>query len=279
MIIVPSNLFPQWKSEIRRHLTSDALNIFYVEDKKTPFPALKDVLQCDVLIMSKKRFEQEMNVRTASALSIKQEEIISPLQKLHFLRLIVNEGHDFASSASKNSSFFALQKLRVDRKWIVSGTPGRGLIGAEMEQLKLAMDGSLKEITEVLRKRRVKLPGVGEEKELEHLGRIVTRFFGLQPWANTSGDDVANWKWYVSNDTVAREPHSLRKVLQSLVVHHRVEDFEKDVKLPALHNRVVHIRSSWHNKMSINLFVPPQTPSLRNEPTKTICFTLTTGDP
>ena len=258
LIIVPANLFAQWKSEIHLHLTGDALSVLYVEDEKTPFPELEDVLRCDIIIMSKKRFEEEMDVRAAQVISSEQGETISPLRKLHFLRLIVDEGHDFASSASKSSSFYALQRLRVDRKWIVSGTPSQSLIGAEMGQMTLGVDGIQRNIAEVLKKRRARLLEVGEKKELEHLGRIVTGFFGLQPWANTGGNDIADWKWYISNDThqsMAREPHSLRKILQSLVVRHRVEDFERDVKLPALHNRVVYVKPSWHNKMSINLFM------------------------
>lgn len=258
LIIVPANLFAQWKSEIRLHLTPDALRVLYIEDEKTRFPPLSDVLRYDIIIVSKKRFEQEMDVRAGSETPNVQEKPLSPLRKIHFLRLIVDEGHDFASSASKNSSFWALQKLRVDRKWIVSGTPGQGLVGAELEQATMATHESRDEVVEILKKRRTRLPGGGEKKDLEHLGRIVIGFFGLQPWANSAGNDPAPWSWYVLPDDdpgSLRKPFSLRKVLQGLVIRHRPEDFKRDIELPALHNEVVYVEPSWHDKLSINLFI------------------------
>ena len=258
LIIVPPNLFAQWKSEIQIHLTPGSLQVLYVEGEKIPFPPLSDVLRCDIIIMSKKRFELEMDVHAGSETPDEQEKAISPLRLVHFLRLIVDEGHDFASSTSKNSSFWALQKLRVERKWIVSGTPGQGLVGAELDQATMTSHESQADVAEVLKKRRTRLPGGGEKKDLEHLGRIVSGFFAIQPWANSAGNDLAPWSWYVLPDDdpgSLRKPFSLRKVLQGLVIRHRTEDFKHDIDLPALHNEVVYVEPSWNDKLSINLFI------------------------
>ena len=52
-----------------------------------------------------------------------------------------------------------------------------------------------------------------------------------------------------------RKARSLRTLLQSLVVRHRIEDIEADIQLPPLHNRVVYLQPSWHDKLSINSFI------------------------
>ena len=60
------------------------------------------------------------------------EEHQSPLMEVHFLRIIMDEGHEFSSSGHRSTVYWALQKLCVDRKWIVSGTPASGLLGVEV---------------------------------------------------------------------------------------------------------------------------------------------------
>ena len=39
------------------------------------------------------------------------------------------------------------------------------------------------------------------------------------------------------------------------MVRHRIEDIEADIQLPPLHNRVVYLQPSWHDKLSLNLFI------------------------
>ena len=251
LVVVPQNLFAQWRAEIELHLVPNALNVCYLDNDKTPVPSIQDLLHFDILIISRRRFEQEMGVHQ-SILTYQEE--VSPLRELHFLRLIVDEGHDFASSAARNSSFYALKKLRVDRKWVVSGTPSQGLVSADIEQpvsmQDLTQGGSFE--------REVDLPMASQKKDLEHLGRIVVGFFDLKPWANTTNDDIAPWNWYIMPEDETISPHkskTLRTILQDLVVRHRAEDFESDISLPPLHHEVVRLQPSWQDKLSINMFV------------------------
>lgn len=55
----------------------------------------------------------------------------SPLKELHFKRLIVDEGHGFGTS-SRTDAVVVVDFLQLTARWIVSGTPTKGLYGAEI---------------------------------------------------------------------------------------------------------------------------------------------------
>ncbi|KAL8648856.1 MAG: hypothetical protein Q9210_004749 [Variospora velana] len=286
LIIVPQNLLSHWRSEIAAHINNDALQIYYVDSKESVMPPARELQLCDVVLMSKSRLEEEMSLNSnlknpctcaeaensrCSAHSITSYS--SPLADLHFLRIIVDEGHDFSSFGRKNNAVFALQKLQVERRWIVSGTPSSGLLGIEAstatcETLSGVDDRDSLLVKDILERRRrsgielqlessvQKSALLQERKDLEKLGSIVVDFLDLHPWSNTKGgNDAASWKQYIiPNDDGVRKPKSLANVLESLVVRHRVQDVEKDIKLPLLHNRTVYLEPKWHDKLSLNLF-------------------------
>ena len=254
LIIVPSNLVQQWIDEIALHLEKDALTVVVLDSLKKPSSPEADLQLCDVILISKARFEREMGTSEDSQTG-------SVFRGLHFLRVIIDEGHEFASSGSKTNYVEALRKLRVDRKWIVSGTPASSLLGVEVDLAanESSKHGHTKEHVshqDVLEARRFESILTQERSDIEKLGRLVVGFFGLQPWANSKAGDSASWQKYVMpTKTGERKPLSLRRILKSLVVRHRIEDVEADVQLPPLHNRIVYLQPSWHDKLSINLFI------------------------
>lgn len=307
LVVVPLNLFTQWQSEMALHIKPGALKILSVQALDTLMPSKNEILTCDVLLISKQRLEREMKPLEIIATTKKMVKCIcssardcncaaagpnyhSSLRNLHFLRIIVDEGHDFASSGGTNNAIWALRRLHVDRRWIVSGTPSAGLLGVEVglaanetssstgsNDVVVDLEAQNKESvrinkeTVLIRKHRSRISNqvereltlrtqastrLQEYKDLQKLGRIVVDFLGLRPWANTRGEDLASWQKYVlpAKDGT-RKPRSLKSILESLVVRHRIEDVEKDVKLPPLHNRVVYLEPSWHDKLSINLFL------------------------
>lgn len=285
LVVVPPNLFDHWKNEIAAHIEKDALKVLYVDNDEMEMPPARELQLCDVILMSKSRFEEEMSVTSTlknpctcaenswlcSAHS--SSPYSSPLADLHFLRIIVDEGHDFSSFGRKNNAVFALQKLHVDRRWIVSGTPSSGLLAIEastatVETLNGTGDRDSLLVEDILESRRstgIDLqvdPSVRrsallqERKDLEKLGSIVIDFLNLRPWSNSKGGDAASWKKYIiPSEDGQRKPKSLANVLESLVIRHRVEDIEKDIKLPPLHNRTVYLEPTWHDKLSLNLFI------------------------
>ena len=181
--------------------------------------------------------------------------------EVHFLRIIMDEGHEFSSSGHKSSTYWALQKLYVDRKWIVSGTPASGLLGVEVGTATLETSTSAAEHhrstnLDLLEFRRHESALVQERRDLEKLGVIVAGFLQVKPWANSKEHDPASWSKYIMpHSDGRRKVGSLKTLLNSLVVRHRIEDIEADIQLPPLHNRVVYLQPSWHDKLSLNLFI------------------------
>lgn len=251
LILLPPNLFHQWRKEVSLHLEEDALKVLYMESVEAKMPSTSELISYDVIIMSQRCFEQEFS----------KENYRSPLQELHFLRVIADEGHAFASSTGwKNKATEALQNLRVERRWVVSGTPAAGLLGVEVNlaanetpQGQPAGSEDIKKFS--LACLRKASPLGQEQKDLLKLGSLVTDFLSLSPWVNSRNDDFASWNNYIMPRKSGCRKRCLRPVLESLVVRHQIEDVEADIRLPPLYNQVVYLQPSWHDKLSINLFV------------------------
>ena len=282
LVIVPQNLLSQWRKEISAHVENSRLQILYLEaDGEVQIPPADTLLLYDLILMSKPRFEKEMapgeNVKVLSKARkqmggclcsldedchcSRSDEYQTPLKEIHWLRIIMDEGHEFSSSGRSGTACWALRNLRVDRKWIVSGTPVNGLLGVEVEtatnetseRLAHSCKTSNRDLLEVRRKETALSQ---ERKDLEKLGVLVTGFLQVKPWANSKEDDPASWQKYIMpHQDGRRKASSLKRLLESLVVRHRIEDIEADIQLPPLHNRVVYLPPSWHDKLSINLFL------------------------
>ena len=282
LIIVPQNLLSQWMTEIHNHVEDNRLHVLYLDSgNETSIPSADEILDYDVILMSRPRFEKEMvpgdSVKAFSDAKrnrggcscpldrdcqcSKHDEYQSPLKEIHWFRIIMDEGHEFSSSGRSSTTYWALQNLRVERKWIVSGTPANGLIGVEVgtaacETSDGITDRSSTSNQEVLEIRRRELALTQERKDLEKFGILVNGFLRVKPWANSSEEDSASWQKYIMpHKDGRRKAGSLKRLLESLVVRHRIEDIEADIQLPPLYNRVVHLQPSWHDKLSLNLFL------------------------
>ena len=278
LVIVPSNLVVQWQNEIATHLEEDSLSVLVIDSLSQAIPSATDLMQYDIILIRKDRFECELQTHEGTTNRRKHTSTCkcpyddhcnssftnpyySPFRDLHFLRLIVDEGHNFVSSGSKGNAVHVLKSLHVDRRWIVSGTPSNGLLGVEVgmaanETSENSCSTDPKEKKTALNARREEVVLSQERKDLEKLGRIVVDFLALQPWVNQKvGDDPASWQKYIlPSKNGQRKAKSLRSTLESLVVRHRIEDIEADLQLPPLQNRVVYLEPSFHDKLSLNLF-------------------------
>ncbi|KAI4239321.1 MAG: hypothetical protein L6R40_005536 [Gallowayella cf. fulva] len=284
LVVVPRNLVSHWKSEIAAHVVEETLQILELDSNEVVTPLADDLMSYDLILMSKDRLVEEMCLKSSlkNACSCSSthrcrcsanRDYSSPLKELHFLRIIVDEGHNFSTFGRKNSAVAALACLRVERRWIVSGTPSSGLLGVEASTATLETLGDVdgnhsRLIRAVLEDRRsggfddittasVRRSALQQErKDLEKLGSIVVDFLNLKPWSNSKGNDAASWKQYIMpTESGQRKPKSLGSVLESLVIRHRVEDIEKDIELPPLHNRTVYLEPRWHDKLCLNLFI------------------------
>ncbi|KAK5958302.1 hypothetical protein OHC33_000144 [Knufia fluminis] len=267
LIIVPPNLIIQWQQEIKQHIDEDAIDVFVIDGPSIMVPPWQDLVKYDVILISKSRFEQEYrddDLHQGKGTRY-AEKYKSPLTEVRWLRVICDEGHGFAGSATKTNAMAMLDKMFIERRWVVSGTPSSNLHGVEVglasaeSNLNAQSTASPDAFGSALKQRRAPSTQDSEAKDLERLRLIVVNFLKLQPWANKKGEDMADWKTYLAPRTNEHAKRysmpALREVMQTLIVRHRIQDVECDLTLPSLHNKVVYLEPSYHDKLAINQFI------------------------
>lgn len=257
LIVVPKNLVHQWKAEIAKHLQPDALRVLILEDRRKPVPPARELAQYDLVLFSRPRFENE-NKNTA-------EIYESPLKRLHWSRIIIDEGHGI-SSGSSNAAVVAERLVRAERRWVVSGTPAKDLMGVEVElnAMTNGVDPSLRERSLEQRK-SFNIYQEQSSGAIKAIGQLASRFLKAQPWAASQSllqlRDAANWEDYVyRHESLTMKTYSgfstcFRRTLENLVVKTRPEDVEKDLELPPLHRTIVRLEPCFFDKITANLFV------------------------
>ncbi|KAK1139304.1 hypothetical protein N8T08_001075 [Aspergillus melleus] len=260
LIVVPPNLVNHWLHEIQRH--TEGLKVCVLRDSSDATPSPEVLLQQDIILLSRSRFERE----AGDALHIRRQSgnlAESPLTQVHWFRIIVDEGHNVAGHGHRTNMVHMIDKLHVERRWIVSGTPSGGLYGVEVSLASQETNTSDTDLTEattaVLHGRRRTGNLIDNElKDLDKLKLIVTQFLDVKPWSNSRANDPANWTKYikpVGEDGRRRKAPSLRATLQGLVVRHRMETIHTQITLPRLHNKVVHLEPTFYDKLNLNLFI------------------------
>ncbi|OAK98444.1 hypothetical protein IQ06DRAFT_226930 [Phaeosphaeriaceae sp. SRC1lsM3a] len=189
-------------------------------------------------------------------------EYESPLRKLHWLRMIIDEGHNFSSSMS-NAVLLAKQ-IQVERRWVVSGTPAKNLVGVELDTVTLESDIAN---THAIRQGAIEQRKTfsAQDKDgsnaVKALGSLASHFLMVRPWCDSSAEGKLEWDDYVyRHENQYKKTHSgfsscFLRVLESLVIKTRPEDVERDIVLPPMTHRVVYLKPCWYDKMTANLFV------------------------
>ncbi|KAF1951038.1 hypothetical protein CC80DRAFT_425642 [Byssothecium circinans] len=303
IIVVPRNLLHQWQSEIRKHVALGSLRILVVDTApkrgkvKTPapgqdavefcseLPAPTDLMEYDIVLFTRNRFEQEIQDGAdekgrrswaGAPLSCRCPYIgssripdcsctgdvyESPLKKIHWLRIIIDEGHNFSSSVS--NAVLVAKQLQAERRWVVSGTPAKSLVGVEMDLLATeeeSLDQAFLRETTIEQRKTFNLDDENT-KAAKALGSLASNFLMVRPWSDSSSEGRLDWDEYIY-----RHEHQYRKTysgfslcflrtLEGLVVKTRPEDVEKDIVLPPMKHRVVYLKPCWFDKMTANLFV------------------------
>lgn len=146
IVVVPSNLIQQWLKEIEKHTINGSLSLLLMNDGKDCLPAVEKLLEYDIILFSRPRFEYEArderlsdkftkgNRYKTNVSQYQGDRYHSPLKDIHFKRLIVDEGHTFgnASKSSKSEAVAVVDFLNISARWIISGTPTQGLYGLEI---------------------------------------------------------------------------------------------------------------------------------------------------
>lgn len=268
LVVVPPNLIIQWQQEIQRHVEADAIDLLVLDKATVSIPSWQELTKYDVVLISKARFEQEYrdDDLNQGRMAKGETKYKSPLTEVRWLRVICDEGHGFAGSSSKTKAMAMLDKMAIERRWVVSGTPSSTLHGVEVGLAAVESTSVEGQLTSREDSLRLALKSGRspeslriERTDFERLRLMVVNFLKLQPWSNRKGDDKADFKQYLAprlcEDGSRRSVPALREVIQTLMVRHRIEDIDRDLVLPHLHNKVVYIEPSYYDRLTINLFV------------------------
>lgn len=252
LVVVPDNLFHQWNDEMKRHLTPSYLKVLFIfgQFQKQQITCLatfqsfiptdpKMLVEFDMILISSSILSRLLDLNGMSS---------SPLFKVYWKRLIVDEGH---SMNSKNSRVSQLCKeIYAERRWSVTGTPTSGMTRLQMNEEQIENDISLSPS----KKSRYTVKNKFNAKDdLNKLGITVGSFLKVEPFHS----QPKFWTSSIIKPMIANDLHayySLRHILDALVVRHDLKEVESELELPPLRHVPVFLEPSYHNTLSINLF-------------------------
>jgi SNF2 family DNA or RNA helicase len=227
LIVCPDNLFPQWVSEIDKHVEHGALAVLQHPSSKFELPSSSELIQYDIVLMSVSSF-------------VAENPATSFLTKVYWKRFIIDEGH---SMHQKSTRAVDLSKeIKAERRWAVTGTPTAGMTKLHMNET--VDQGSNSYIVK---------RNFNARDDLLRLGALVFNFFQIEPWKSNHDLWAKNLvKPFVDDSYGAK--YALGSLLGDLVVRHSSEQIENDVTLPPLLHKPVFLTPSTHNRISVNLF-------------------------
>jgi SNF2 family DNA or RNA helicase len=229
LIVLPDNLFHQWKVEIFKHIEKDYLNVLEIQTSKQVniFKSMKpnQINEFDIVLISNSVFSKQFEISD------------SILKHIYWKRLIIDEGHSMNSKTSR--AVLLTKDLMYERMWIISGTPTSGLTNLHVEN-----ESSEYTVQKVF----------DPKQDLVRLGLMVSNFFKIKPWCLNKKlwlDSIV--KPFINNEFNIEL--QLSKLLEQLLIRHNIKDVEYDIKLPTLHHRPVFLKPCFFDKLSINLFI------------------------
>ena len=125
LIIVPSTLIAHWEQQIARHTKTGILQVYVLGSIKDTPPVHELAWHYDVVITTMSRLSLEWMRRKESALA-----------QIHWLRIIIDEGHMLGSSLSITNKLQMACALRADRRWIMTGTPTPNSVSSGVANLQ-----------------------------------------------------------------------------------------------------------------------------------------------
>ncbi|KAF2803530.1 uncharacterized protein BDZ99DRAFT_481954 [Mytilinidion resinicola] len=175
----------------------------------------------------------------------------SPLKELHWLRMIIDEGHNFASA--KSNAVLIAGQIQAERRWVVSGTPAKDLVGVDVE---LPVTDEYESRDAVMEKRRQFSESDDTKSAVKSLRDLAKHFLKVQPWADCDWDDYV----YRHEKTSKKKTYTcfsacMKQTLGGLVIKTAPEIYEKEVSIPELTHTIIRLKPSWFDKMSANLFI------------------------
>lgn len=112
LIVVTQSLVEHWRHQIAKHTTPGQLRVYVWTDHKKPAAAHNLAWDYDIVITTFNRLSSEWSIRENSV-----------LMRVHWLRIMLDEGHTLGASLSLTNKLQMAKSLHASRRWILTGTP------------------------------------------------------------------------------------------------------------------------------------------------------------
>ncbi|KAF7196532.1 putative ATP-dependent helicase C17A2.12, partial [Pseudocercospora fuligena] len=214
IIVVPANLIKQWRREIDKHVEVGALKVLVVDDRKVLLPPPEQLRAYDI--------------------------------KLHFKRLIVDEGHFFSNKNTSSTIRVAKNLVKADNRWVVSGTPAKDLLGVD-----IGLE-SADSRDELLERRKTFDSRHDVSGAIDSVNALASNFLQSTPWQANDAKLYIYRHMDFRNKTYSGFSTSFRRVLENIVIKTRPEDV--DIDIPPFTHQVKLLEPSFYDKLTANLF-------------------------
>ncbi|KAJ2088617.1 hypothetical protein IW138_004107 [Coemansia sp. RSA 986] len=301
IVVVPDNLVDQWVREKYKHIEdTGGLEMLKIDSSTLTVPEPKKLIQYDVVLISVSRLSKEYipidtNIsglrylcrcysqgleQCACGKRREAASYRSPLLRVHWKRLVVDEGHIMSSRNAARSLIAAY--LIADRRWVCTGTPTHNLVHATSEifadypmrsaddpddLLQAESSGSLT-VSECSqspdcrspaerhrhKRRRYKVGLKESSADFFQLGMLVSKFLRVDPFAQST----SHWASIMVQPYKRNEPGArgrLRALMQSIMVRNRPESIGCEVQIPPLHEKAVTLLPSRLQMLTYNTVV------------------------
>ncbi|KAK4056843.1 hypothetical protein OIO90_002093 [Microbotryomycetes sp. JL221] len=223
LVVVPAELVTQWKDEISKHVEDKALRVLVLRTSRDEFKTAQQLAQYDLVLVSIKRFSDAC------------DDASSPLRKVHWKRLIVDEGH---ALAGKNRLREFAESLRCECRWAISGTPSTNLRGSNT-----AAEGAL----------FAHEPTVGgNEADYERLGKLISLFMRHRAFSEPSA-----WRQCFTDPILKsrRGAERLGRLFDNCIVRNGPEVLKRAYELPPLTSRIIHVDLNEAERKTYNALI------------------------
>eukprot|EP00898_Chlorokybus_atmophyticus_P007523 jgi/Chlat1/7772/Chrsp66S07330 len=112
LVVVPSTLITHWRAQIQRHTAAFALRVCILDTGECAPKVHELAWDYDIVLTTFSKLSMEWTEREQS-----------PLLRVHWLRVILDEGHTLGASLAMTNKLQMACSLRCDRRWVMTGTP------------------------------------------------------------------------------------------------------------------------------------------------------------
>ncbi|KAJ2661161.1 hypothetical protein IWW48_002572 [Coemansia sp. RSA 1200] len=300
IVVVPDNLIDQWVREKYKHVEdARGLEVLKIDSNTLAVPEPTQLIQYDVVLISVSRLSKEYvpidtNIsglwhqcrcysrgleQCACDRRMEAATLRSPLLRVHWKRIIVDEGHIMSSRNATRSLIAA--HLIADRRWVCTGTPTHNLVHATSEistdclgdpavqaessdsvaagecSQGIGCDGSADRSPTTAHSRPRRRYRVGQREssgDFFQLGMLMSKFLRVAPFSQST----ARWTSIMVQPYKRDEPGArdrLRALMQNIMVRNRAESVGSEVQLPPLHEKMVTLAPSRLQKLTYNTVV------------------------